>query len=123
MRITCPSGLAGEIRGLKVKELQTLADRSLAHGGKALDVMLGVFSSITNVGPYAFEVGGVPRWDAVLAGDRFAALIDIRCATWGPDYVFPVKCPSCDEGYEWELDLRDLARKPYPASTLETIRE
>jgi hypothetical protein len=123
MRIVCPSGLAGEIRGLKVKELQTLADRSLAQGGKALDVMLGVFSEVTNAGPYPFEVGGVPRWNDVLAGDRFAALIDIRCATWGPEYVFPMKCASCEEPYEWELDLRDLHRKPFPAATLSQIRE
>lgn len=125
MIITMPSGFAGEIRGMKVRELQQLADPSLARGGRALDVMLGVFTSITALGPYArrWSIGGKPSWDDVLQGDVFAALIDVRCATWGPDYSFRVRCHECKEGYDWGLDLRDLPRRPYPEETIASLVE
>ncbi|HEY5316361.1 MAG TPA: hypothetical protein VIJ20_00160, partial [Solirubrobacteraceae bacterium] len=113
MVITMPSGLSGEARGLKVKELQKLADPALARGLRHIDIMLGVITSVIDPGPYKFEPGEAPKWDSVLLGDRFAALIDVRCATWGPTYEFTGRCEECSEGYGWELDLRDLPRKPY----------
>lgn len=119
MIITMPSGLAGQIRPMKVRDIQALADPSLARGGRALDVMLSVFESITEPGPYTkWSPGSQPAWDDVLQGDVFAALVDIRCATWGPEHAFRVRCGQCSEGYDWELDLRDLTRTPYPASSL-----
>lgn len=125
MLITMPSGFAGEIRGLKVRDLQQIADPSMARGGKALDVMLSAFSAITALGPYEkkWAIGGVPKWDDALQGDVFAALIDIRAATWGAEYEFRVRCQGCGEGYDWELDLRDIPRKPYPETTIEALRQ
>lgn len=121
--ITCPSGFAGNARGLKIRELQLLADPNLVRGGKNIDIMLGLLSEVTQPGPYDFQVGSKPNWDAALLGDRFAALIDIRCATWGSEYEFRVRCEECGEGYEWELDLRDLPRKNFPKATLEQLAD
>jgi len=39
--ITCPSGLTGRIRGMKVREERVLADRKLAKTGGQLDELLG----------------------------------------------------------------------------------
>lgn len=123
MIITCPSGLAGEVRALKVRELQQLGDASLARGGRNLDIMLGMMTAITDPGPYPWEVGARPNWDAVLSGDRFAALIDIRCATWGADYEFTIPCAECGEPIPWELDLRELPRTAFPAETLAQLTD
>jgi hypothetical protein len=123
MILTCPSGLSGEVRSLKVKELQRLADPSLARGGRNIDVMLGVFTSITDPGPYKWEPGSQPVWDQVLTGDRFSALIDVRCATWGPSYEFTTRCEECHEPCEWELDLRDLPRRKFPTETLDALKD
>jgi hypothetical protein len=123
MIITLPSGLAGEVRGLKVKELQRLADPALARGGRNIDIMLGMLTAITEPGPYKWAVGEQPVWDQVLTGDRFAALLDVRCATWGSEYAFRVQCEECKEGIDWELDLRDLPRKLFPKTTLTQLAE
>lgn len=123
MIITLPSGAAGEAKALKGRDLQALADPNLARGGRNIELMLGAVHAVTNPGPYKWEVGGPPVWGDALLGDRFAALIDIRCATWGGDYDFRVRCEECREGYDWGLDLRDLPRKPFPADTLSALRE
>lgn len=123
MIIECPSGLAGEIRGMKGKEAQALADPAMARGGRNIDVMLqNCFLRIEDPGIYPWEQGSKPAWDDVLLGDRFAALIDIRVASWGPDYDFSVQCEACKERYEWELDLRDLPRRELPEATKAKLR-
>lgn len=38
--ITCPSGLTGRIRGMKVQEERVLADRKLAKSGGQMDELL-----------------------------------------------------------------------------------
>jgi len=38
--ITCPSGLTGVLRGMKVREERVLADRRLAKSGGQLDALL-----------------------------------------------------------------------------------
>jgi|GEM_PF-2018949 len=39
--ITCPSGLSGRIRGMKVREERILAHRKLAKNGGQVDELLG----------------------------------------------------------------------------------
>ena len=39
--ITCPSGLTGRVRGMKVREERILADRKLAKSGGQVDELLG----------------------------------------------------------------------------------
>jgi hypothetical protein len=108
--ITCPSGLIGTVRGMKVREEKILVDRKLAKSGGQLDELLAAcWEETLEPGPYAFE-GAKPDWSKVLQGDRFFALLRIRCATYGPEYAFTVPCadPRCRARIEWELDLRDL---------------
>lgn len=38
--ITCPSGLQGRVRGMKVREESVLADRKLAKSGAQIDELL-----------------------------------------------------------------------------------
>lgn len=125
MIITTASGFAGEIRRLKIRELQRLADPNMQRNGRALDVLLSVMSGVTDLGPYAkrFKIGTPPNWDDVLVGDRFCALIDIRAASWGGEYEFRVPCSECREAIEWEMDLRQLPRKAFPEETLMQLKE
>ena len=118
--ITCPSGLSGRIRGMKVREERVLADRKLAKNGGQVDELLGAcWEETLEAGPYDFgdttafdrrektgrersesegrhSEGGrkVIDWGQVLQGDRFYALLQIRALTYGPEYAFAVNCQS-----------------------------
>jgi hypothetical protein len=105
--VTCPSGLAGRVRGLKVKEEQILTDRQLAKSGGQIDALLSAcWEETTDPGPYGFD--GKPDWGKVLIADRFVALVQIRIATYGPSYAFDLPCERCGERIEWELELDQL---------------
>ena len=53
--ITCPSGLTGRIRGMKVREERVLADRKLAKSGGQVDALLGAcWEETLEPGPYDF---------------------------------------------------------------------
>lgn len=111
--ITCPSGLAGRIRGLKTREERILADRKLARDGTQLDQLLAAcWEETLDAGPYDF--GGAVDWGKVLQGDRFFALLQIRCASYGADYAFTIPCESraCRARIAWEVDLRELPIRP-----------
>ena len=74
--ITCPSGLSGRVRGMKVREERVLADRKLAKNGGQIDELLGsCWEETLDPGPYAFGEGGKVDWGKVLQGDRFFALL------------------------------------------------
>jgi hypothetical protein len=83
--ITCPSGLTGRIRGMKVSEERVLADKRLARDGGQLDALLAAcWEEMLDPGPYTLDASGpVPR-GKVLQGDRFLALLQIRALTYGP---------------------------------------
>jgi hypothetical protein len=108
--ITCPSGLQGRVRGMKVREERVLADRKLARGGGQVEALLAAcWEETLDPGPYDFE-GGRMDWSQVLQGDRFYALLRVRALTYGPLYAFSVACreEGCRSTIEWELDLFDL---------------
>lgn len=113
--IICPSGLAGEIRGLKGKEGKLLADRSAARSGSTFDKLLSAcWEKTTDPGVYELPDGAPLDWTKVLVGDRFYTLLQIRSLTFGDEYAFTVQCsnPSCRERFEWELSLKDLPVRP-----------
>ncbi|MGO8992179.1 MAG: hypothetical protein ACLQVI_02545 [Polyangiaceae bacterium] len=117
--ITCPSGLAGTVRGMKVREEKILVDRKLAKSGGQLDELLSAcWEDTLEPGPYTFE-GPRPEWGKVLLGDRFYALLRIRCATYGPEYAFAVTCSDarCRARIDWEIDLRELPIRTLPESS------
>ncbi len=108
--VRCPSGLAGTVRALKVREERILADRKLAKSNSIVDELLrACWEETTDAGPYSFADGKVD-WNQVLQGDRFHALLEIRALTYGPEYAFAVTCreEACRARIEWELDLREL---------------
>jgi len=112
--ITCPSGLTGRIRGMKVREERILADRKLAKAGGQVDELLSAcWEETADAGPYDFGDKEID-WGKVLQGDRFYALLQIRALTYGPEYAFAVSCQAdaCRARIEWELDLRDLPCRP-----------
>jgi hypothetical protein len=113
--IVCPSGLSGEIRGLKGKEGKLLADRSAARAGSTFEKLLsGCWLQTLDPGIYALPDGAALDWSKVLVADRFYALLEIRALTFGDDYAFAVQCKNagCRERFEWELSLRKLPVKP-----------
>ena len=92
--ITCPSGLTGRIRGMKVREERVLADRKLAKSGGQVDALLGAcWEETLEPGPYDFGDKDID-WGAVLQGDRFFALLQVRALTYGPTYAFALGCQN-----------------------------
>ena len=117
--VTCPSGLAVEVRGLKAKEANMLAEQGSRGGVSAFDSLLkSCWIATTATGVYSVAPDGALNWSDVLVGDRFAVLLGIRIATHGPEYHFPVRCGACGNRYEWEINLNDLPTKPFPAASL-----
>jgi hypothetical protein len=111
--ITCPSGLTGRVRGMKVREERILADRALAKQGGQVDALLAAcWEETLDPGPYG-GLDGKVAWTDVLQGDRLYALIQIRSLTYGPMFDFKVACQqaACRATITWELDLGDLVTK------------
>ncbi|MFH1919263.1 MAG: hypothetical protein ABIP48_05155, partial [Planctomycetota bacterium] len=76
--ITCPSGLSGRIRGMKVREERVLTDRKLAKSGGQVDRLLAAcWEETLDPGPYDFGDKDID-WDLVLQGDRFFVLLQLR---------------------------------------------
>jgi hypothetical protein len=108
LEITCPSGLRGTLREMKVRDEQLFANRKLAKSGKATSALLrACWQQTLDSGPYSF-VGEVPDWDQVLTADRFYALIQLRIASYGEDYEFPVTCRVCRTHFRWGAKLDQL---------------
>jgi hypothetical protein len=108
--ITCPSGLTGRIRGMKVREERILSDRKLAKSGGQVDKLLAAcWEETLDPGPYDFGEADID-WGKVLQGDRFYALLQVRAKTYGPAYPFAVTCQNdaCRQRIDWEFDLNDL---------------
>jgi hypothetical protein len=111
MNIICPSGLSGEIRGLKGKEGTLLSDRAAARSGATFEkILANCWVATTDAGVYELPEDGTLDWSKVLVADRFYTLLQIRALTFGDDYVFSVQCPSatCRERFEWVLNLQEL---------------
>ena len=120
--ITCPSGLHGRIRGMKVREERILSDRKLAKRGGQVDQLLkACWEETLDPGPYDF--GEEIDWGKVLQGDRFFALLKVRSQTYGADYAFGVTCQNgaCRERIEWELDLSDLPVRAFSEESREAF--
>ncbi len=130
LSLILPSGLSGEVRGLKVQEANLLANAAEQRRGTALDsVYSSVWLKTNDLGPYAsiegaVDASGKVNWPKVLVCDRFTLMLRVRIATYGPDYAFKTRCavPSCGEKFEWELSLNDLPMKPLPAMAIEAFK-
>lgn len=98
------SPLAGkevlEIRAMTARDEDILTSRALIKQGKVLDALLR-----------ACVVDRDVDTDAMLSGDRNAALIAIRITGYGSQYKAAVACPKCAEESEYEFDLAALPIK------------
>src|SRR5678815_1464066 len=115
MHIVCPSGLAGEIRGLKGKEGKLLSDRTAARAGAMFEkILAGCWLTTSDPGIYDLPDGGAVDWSKVLVADRFHTLLQIRAQTFGNDYAFSAQCkiPECRERFDWSLNLQELPVVP-----------
>lgn len=95
---------------MKTREERFLADRKLAKAGAQLDPILAAcWEETLDRGPYDFADKQID-WSKVLVGDRLFTLIQIRVASYGPDYDFSIQCENrgCRAKIEWELNLLDL---------------
>lgn len=121
-RVICPSGMIGDVRALKVKEADALANQANAKHGTSLEgVLSGCWLQTVDSGIYSFA--GQPDWTQVLVCDRFYTLMRIRAATYGEDYEFSIqKCGGCGERYDWELKLSDLPMKPLPEGSKDVFK-
>lgn len=119
--VECPSGLAIEIRKLRVKEANMLADQSAARRSNVLDTVLSsLTASVVSPGPYSLRGDGSLDWSKVLVGDRFVALLESRIATYGEDYVFDTQCQArgCRERFTFPVNLRSLPVQKFTDESL-----
>jgi hypothetical protein len=89
--ITCPSGLTGEIRSFKFKELRAFVDGSRKSISRSLTAMLqGCWLRTDDPGPY----GDKFTWGKALYADRLYAWIQARTLGFGADVDFEFQCDS-----------------------------
>lgn len=129
-KVDAPSGLKGLVRGMKGKEANVLADKTLARRLGTFDKILEACWMETDDGGPLTDVylkpDGSPDWGKVLLGDRMFVLLQIRMASpkLGTEYSFKHKCSSCDESFEWGLNLeKDLRIEKFKPEALEQYRE
>lgn len=120
--VFCPSGLTVVVRGFKAKEANIFADTAAARKLSTFDqVLRACCTDVVDPGPYTTPL----NWESVLIADRFAVVLGIRIATYGPEYAFGVQCPDagCRERFDWELNLEtDLTQKDFPADSIEVFQ-
>jgi len=128
IEIHCPSGLKGVVRGLRGEELDVFANRQEVQRRRvSRTVLTNCWVETLELGPaYEGRLSAEKlHMDKVLMCDRFYALLQIRCATHGPQYDFRVQCsdPSCRKRYDWGLDInKDLPVYELPDPSIECFR-
>lgn len=119
----CPSGLKGEIRKPKVREIN-----DMRKGGSTIQaytkLLRACWTRTIDRGIYSWEgdMNNVP-WSEVLSGDRFHLLLRLRVGLYGPMYHFNVPCRSCNQLYPWDINLdEDLIIKPLVDEAKEILK-
>lgn len=119
--VVCPSGLRVRVSKLKVRQFKLLGNRKSLETGEAFEAFLaGCAKDIVDPGPAYpdWTPGIVFDWKKALQGDRFAALLGIRCVTHPEEFDFDVTCRHCRGEVGWRVDLNALPRVVYPASSI-----
>lgn len=112
--ITCPSGLTGAVRKMKVSEARTFStDKKNTYGDPISRLNKACWEETIDPGPYQLTDSGID-WNKVLFGDRLQGMIGIRSVTFGPQYFFSANCqePDCRKRIDWELDLNEIPVRP-----------
>lgn len=115
--VTLPAGFIlpnGEVaKTAEVRELNGADEEAISKAGstaKALNVLLQ--RGLVKIGDKEVTKDDM---DVLLAGDRDAILLGIRKVTFGAALPLKVRCSSCSDEHELEIDLE----KDVPVKTLE----
>lgn len=111
--ITCPSGLRGSVRSMKVKDEELFTNKKLVRSNRVISALLSnCWEKTLDSGPYAMS--DPLNWDKIASADRIYALIQIRVESYGQEYEFRVSCSNsmCENTYGWGVDLTDLDVQP-----------
>lgn len=124
MHVETPSGLSGTVRKLRGAEINLLSDRTAIRSGTVItDILKACWVSTDKLGPYA-----ALDWQEILTCDRFFALVMIRMASYGSEFVFPTRCGEsgrggCGHRFDWAIDLKtDLLYYPLPDESRAKIK-
>jgi hypothetical protein len=120
--IVCPSGFAGTIRRMTIRELDALSSRKANRAGTSLDLMFSqTWIGTSELGPYRPPFVEFPEgskgasvdWSKVFLGDRTHVMMELRRFVLGDEFGFDVTCPAalCRRRIEWQVDLSKLERK------------
>lgn len=121
--IVCPSGLAGIVRPLKMKESRHLTNRQLEEQGRLVETLVdSCWCETTDPGPYTLAKDNRVDWGRVLQGDRFHALIQVAIETYGKGYDFHLSCESCRRRIDWSADLEALDVYDLPEESIAKIK-
>lgn len=130
--VTLPSGLVVEISPLRMAEENKLAQVARTRG-KFDDVLESVLASrmgaVHDPGPYKdLSVGDAVDWNSLLAGDTFAAMLELRKISYNEGNVFTVMDLSCPSGqcptFDYDIDLdTDVIRRDLDEAGQAHIRD
>lgn len=113
--VELPSGLSGQVRPFKVSEANTLASQG-KNDDATLAIVPACWIKTHSASPYTLTKDGEIPWGNALTGDRLVALIEVRVATYGPNYDFEFRCldKECAALTAWRINLKkDLKYTPY----------
>ena len=89
------------IKPMSVREEDILTSRALIKKGTVINELIRACVTEPNI-----------DLDALIAGDRNALMIAIRCTGYGSAYKPAMDCPKCGAQTEQSFDLASLAIKP-----------
>lgn len=93
-----------QIKAMTVREEDILTSRALIKKGTVINELIK--ACVTEPGV---------DLDALIAGDRNALMIGIRCTGYGAIYKPSMECPKCNASTEQTFDLGQLGIKPLDA--------
>lgn len=108
--VTCPSGLKGVIRKLKVSEENLLANPRKARDGAQMNAVLAaIWEETIDPGPYTIE-NGKPDFGKILMGDQMHLILQMRILTFTKDFPFDFICRNelCKALNKHDADLETL---------------
>jgi len=131
--VQLPSDMTIELRQLTLREENYLAGASRSRRGSQERILVDVVSRCTirvvDPGPNPkAKADEKPKWDEMLAGDFFGAMIELRKLSYreGAEYDIDLKCPvrACNNSFGWTVDLdKDLLVKKLPTESADALRE
>lgn len=97
-----PSGAWVEIRGMKTREMDILANKKAMKDGEGINEIAKncIVNSSENF-----------NYDTALQGDRYSIIVNLRRITYPGMYEFQVQCPECGSKSSYKVDLNEMEMK------------